>query len=337
MALRGFADFTAAQTFAICACFVAEGGRDDTQQVSDVAVCQAIAICQKVAVNLAKELHNQGLPCCSYCKYLTVGFCTGWDLAKALVNPKFSETALRWARGEDFTTAVLKSRVPVGGEGVVVRALRRLDELMREVSFVLRHHLASPELANAIKETRCSARRGVLAAPSAYLGEAEDRGAEELEPDPPWPAASLALGAGVIDPLEIGFSQASCADHFSESTIFSGPKRILGLAEALALGDVDIHELPPLEIYWFRHRFYSLGNRRLAAFRLWRMLSGEQVKVPVVVVDRTRAHEREWLKKFQTGFTGGRRIRISYTSFYIGTTREQSTYGKSLWDKFPTG
>ena len=40
---------------------------------------------------------------------------------------------------------------------------------------------------NRMRNARLLARRGVLAAPSAYLGEAEDRVAEEIEAEPPWP------------------------------------------------------------------------------------------------------------------------------------------------------
>lgn len=88
-----------------------------------------------------------------------------------------------------------------------------------------------------------------------------------------------------------------------------------------------------LEIFWFRHRFYTLGNRRLGAFRLWRLAAGCAAQIPVKAVNRARALERQWLEKFSTGFTGGRHIRISNTDKYVGLTREQSTYWSGAWPR----
>lgn len=104
-----------------------------------------------------------------------------------------------------------------------------------------------------------------------------------------------------------------------------------GLAKALCDGSVRPKDVTPLNIYWFRHRYYSLDNRRLAAFRLYR-LKCEDAKVPVIVLNRRQALEQLWLKKFSTGFTGGQKIRITKTDRFVGMTREQSTFGSSLWD-----
>ena len=167
---------------------------------------------------------------------------------------------------------------------------------------------------------------------SAYLGEQDDLAGEELEPEPPFPQQLLPLGPGWLDPLDIMFSQGHCAAKFRRPIETSAvtAASILELAQALAHGELDVSQFS-LEIYWFRHRFYSLGNRRLAAFRLWRLLLGTPLSVPVVVVDKSRAVKRHWLSKFTTGFTGGRKIRVTHTGEYIGMSREQSTYGQSLW------
>lgn len=338
IALRGFQDFTAPQAFAICAAFVAEGPYNERAKISDPAVRAGIATCRKVAKKLAFKLHSHNLPCCNNCRLLRpnplglfghVG-CDGEEMIKARLNPQLCETALQWASGDDFTSAVRSSGVAIGGEGIVTRALRRLDELMREITFVLRHDLASPEAAQAIQNARLSARRGVLAAPSAYLGEAEDRVAEEIEPEPPWPNQSWPPGyQGNLDPLDIFFSQATCSANFRRAPVLGGPNDILGLAKALGDGRISPSDVKPLNIYWFRHRYYSLDNRRLAAFRLWRLMD-EEAKVQVVVLNRSQALEKLWLRKFSTGFTGGQKIRITQTDRFVGITRQQSTYG-NFW------
>ena len=87
--------------------------------------------------------------------------CDGEPMIKARINPQLCETALQWASGQDFTSAVLSSRVAIGGEGLVTRTLRRLDELMREITFVLRHDLASPEAAQAIQNLAADFIRGL--------------------------------------------------------------------------------------------------------------------------------------------------------------------------------
>ena len=329
VALRGFAQLSAPQSFAICAAFVAEGPCNERLKISDAGVREGLKTCRKEAQELARKLHSHHLPCCNKCGLLKPDVCDGSPMVKARVNPKLCETAFQWASGQDFTSAVLSSGVAIGGEGIVTRALRRLDELMREVTFVLRHDLASPQMAQKIQDTRLLARRGVLAAPSAYLGEAEDRVAQEIEAEPPWPS-QICPHEGCLDPLDIGFSQSSCGANFRRPPVPGGPDEILGLAKGLSNGSILPMQVDPIKIYWFRHRFYSLDNRRLAAFRLWRLLK-EDARVPVKVLNRNQALNELWLKKFNTGFTGGRKIRIRGSDQFVGVTREQSTFGSSLW------
>ncbi|CAK9073168.1 ATP-dependent RNA helicase DOB1 (mRNA transport regulator MTR4) [Durusdinium trenchii] len=332
IALRGFENLSAAQAFAICAAFVAEGSDNKRLKISDLEVRKGLETCRNVARSLAAKLHSHNLPCCSKCGLLrSSSRCDGSEMIKVRVNPQLCETALQWASGQDFTSAVLSSGVAVGGEGIVTRALRRLDELMREITFVLRHDLGSPQAAQRIQDARLLARRGVLAAPSAYLGEAEDRVAEEIEAEPPWPNQTWPPGyEGHLDPLDIGFSQANCSANFQCPPVRGGPGDILGLAKGLSDGSIFPSQVRPLSIYWFRHRYYSLDNRRLAAFRLWRLFA-EDAKVPVKVLNRSQALSEHWLRKFSTGFTGGRKIRIRGSDLFVGATREQCTFGNNLW------
>ena len=151
IALRGFESFTAPQAFAICAAFVTEGPYNDRSRISDKTVRNGLDTCRRVARKLAVKLHSHQLPCCKFCGLLNASDCDGEAMIKARLNPQLCETAFQWASGQDFTSAVLSSRLTIGGEGIVIRTLRRLDELMREITFVLRHDLAAPEAAQIIQ------------------------------------------------------------------------------------------------------------------------------------------------------------------------------------------
>lgn len=343
ISLRGFARMTPAQAFALCSCFVAEGPSEEACNVSDRTVLEAIEKCKVLARELARALHDAHLPCCSRCRNLKGSpgergsDCDGSVFVAERVNPKMAETVLRWACGEDFTSAVRASGISVGGEGIVVRSLRRLDELMREVTAVLRHQLNLRDNADLIQETRTCIRRGVLIAQSLYLGEAEDVAGEEIELEPPLPGPGIELYArDSLDPLTIGFSHATINEAF-QTVPHRAPETFLRLAEALHAGTIHIRKLPELEVYWFRGRFYTLGNRRLAAYRLWRLLetahhaTESSVRIPVRRVDRTKALEMGWLDKFTTGFAGGRYVRVRGTGLLVGGSRETSSYGASLW------
>ena len=247
LALRGFTGLNAAQIFAVCACFVAEGKSTDNweRHISDTRVKKTIMTCKNVACRMAHQLHSFSLPCFERCEWPTRGFCSGASFAAVRVNPSFAETAYRWARGDDFTQAVLQSRVPVGGEGIVVRTLRRLDELMREVTFVLRHDLGARQVADAIQEVRLRARRGVVAMQSAYLGDQEDNVGDELEPDlPALSTAAVAFGPRILGPLGHRIQPGElCGEvQFQRpiATLSGCAESILDLARALEEGLLEI-------------------------------------------------------------------------------------------------
>ena len=207
----------------------------------------------------------------------------------------------------------------------------------RKPSRVLAHHVARSAVFPLravhllLRNARLRARRSVLALPSAYLGEAEDRVGEEIEAEPPWPSPPWPPGyRGDVDPLDVFFSQSTCAGKFQALPVGGGLDQVLDFAKALSDGTLDAGKVKRLHIHWFRHRYYSLDNRRLAAFRLFRLLR-DDAKVPVIVLDRSQALRQGWSRKFNTGFTGGQKIRIRQTNEFVGLTREQSTFGHSLW------
>ena len=115
IALKGFEKFTAPQAFAICAAFVTEGPYSDRTKISDKVVRVGLQICRRVARKLASKLHFHQLPCCKTCG-LNASGCDGEAMIKARLNPQLCETAFQWASGQDFTAAVLSSRVATGAK-----------------------------------------------------------------------------------------------------------------------------------------------------------------------------------------------------------------------------
>lgn len=70
-----------------------------------------------------------------------------------------------WARGQRFSEVLKMAEV---FEGSLVRAVRRLEELLRQVGGALRS-VGDSELAAAFEEARSAIRRDVIFAASLYL------------------------------------------------------------------------------------------------------------------------------------------------------------------------
>jgi len=133
---------------------------------------------------------------------------------------QLANTTLLWAEGADFTEAVRRSGVLVGGEGLLVRTFRRLDELMREVAYVCRYILGLPDLAQQIQEKRLETRRGILIVPSLYLGDADDPVAEPIPPCFMQEGCPFEVGkVAQFCPLDVGFSHNTCSERFRDTQV----------------------------------------------------------------------------------------------------------------------
>eukprot|EP00929_Paragymnodinium_shiwhaense_P027809 TRINITY_DN16238_c0_g1_i2.p1 TRINITY_DN16238_c0_g1~~TRINITY_DN16238_c0_g1_i2.p1 ORF type:complete len:1210 (-),score=197.28 TRINITY_DN16238_c0_g1_i2:509-4138(-) len=325
VATQCFAGLSAPQIFALCSCFVGDGPPARQKvYVEARPVYQTLRKVEKVGAKLYDDLVDHQLE-----KHGNIVWFLGTRIHRSLVN-----TTLLWAEGKTFSEAVRLSGIAVGGEGVLVRALRRLDELIREIAYICRHILGLPHLAKALQETRDLTRRGVLVVPSLYLGDAEDALAEPISPEMALPRCPHMPGTWIeLSPADVGFTHDSISEHFRKSRV-----SLLTTARALLHGWNSWRELPPVRVFWHRGRFYTLANRRLAAARLWFMavnpedgektLSGMQF-----LVASTRDAERwGWQEKFTTGFTQGRSVRIRESNKRVGLTRKTTTFGRELWN-----
>lgn len=132
--------------------------------------------------------------------------------------------------------------------------------------------------------------------------------------------ASEAEGAEFVwlSPLEVGFAQKSCSDKFRDG------KTIAHLVGNLAARVQRKREVPVIRICRHGDRWYSLDNRRLAAFRIAKMLHPEvckTVKCHAVVPD-----PKEWRKKFSTE-SEGRVVYVSRTDGeVVGDSLATTTY-----------
>jgi len=320
VATRGFRDLLPAQIFAVCSAFVGEGpiGKK-LPPVSDKIVATVLGESRQIAAKLYEDLAHEKLEKAGS----VVSF------VNSRVHPQLVNTTLLWASGESFTEAVRRSCIPVGGEGLVVRSLRRVDELMREVAYLCRHALGLPDIASEIQTKREDIRRGVLVIPSLYLGEATDPLADPIPSALECLQCNFTPGSQIhVSPSEIGFSHRSCSERFRDSNV-----SLLTTAQALHFGWITFAEIPTIRVFWHRNRLYSLANRRLAAARIWQFADSQvERKVSVHVVSEREALRWGWENKFTTGFTQGRSIRIRGTGLWVGSSRDTTTFGTELWN-----
>lgn len=322
---QGFSGLTAAHAFAVCACFVGDGPPSKEKvQVKDRAVAATLDCARRLALGLYEELVEAKLEPPGQ----IVSF------VNARLHCQLANTTLLWAEGANFTEAVRKSGVPVGGEGLLVRTFRRLDELMREIAYICRYILGLPDLAQQIQAKRQETRRGILVVPSLYLGDADDPAADPIPPCIVQESCPFLAGEVIhFCPLEVGFSHNTCSERFRDTQV-----SLLTTARSLIYGWVTWRQLPAVRVFWHRGRFYTLANRRLAAARLWALAlqddgrgGQEEVRMPACVVSEAEARRWGWERKFTTGFSQGRSIRILSTSLRIGRTRATTTFGTELW------
>ncbi len=85
----------------------------------------------------------------------------------ARLNPILVSATHAWASGQPFSAIVNLTEV---AEGHLLRALRRLDELLRHVGSACRG-LGDLALATRINDARATVHRDMVCAPSLYVAE----------------------------------------------------------------------------------------------------------------------------------------------------------------------
>ena len=109
-------------------------------------------------------------------------------------------------------------------------------------------------------------RRGVLAAPSAYLGEAEDRVGEEIEAEPPWPNQFWPED-GLLDRMKLGFSQATCGAKFRAPPA-DGPDHILGFGKGFVRWKCPSKRCDTFEYLLVSTPLLLLGQSQTCSFQI---------------------------------------------------------------------
>ncbi|CAJ1363530.1 unnamed protein product, partial [Effrenium voratum] len=124
----------------------------------------------------------------------------------------------------------------------------------------------------------------------------------------------------LIDPAELRFSHPAISPQFRSGL------RLAEAAQRLVSGAMrkrDFAKLGrPLPVRWHKGAFHTLGNRRLAVYRLFKFFGPRDAKVLVRRVNEHEALRWPWHRKFEVDDHQGRRIRVRELEAWIGETLE---------------
>jgi hypothetical protein len=104
---------------------------------------------------------------------------------------------------------------------------------------------------------------------------------------------------GTIDPHKIRFSQDSISNNYSDR-----PDTVLGTVEGLLSRDINPMVIPPIRILQHEGKWFTLDNRRLAAFQM------ADTEIPFVIVSKSDPAIAATWKKHSSTETDGFGIRI---------------------------
>ena len=112
-----------------------------------------------------------------------------------------------------------------------------------------------------------------------------------------------------LSPREVRFTQQECSPWFQDGTWL--PELFMSVVS----GAVRVGDVPPLRVYWYRGRRYSVDNRRLA---VWRILHLQGVVRQVPVFQMRQAVGPSFFRKFSTRCEG-EFILIRGVNLIVGT------------------
>jgi len=218
------------------------------------------------------------------------------------VNPRLAHSALAWASACTFQEAVELA----GGlfEGTVLRGLRRTAALLGQAQFAAR----AAGMNCALMEQAWSAMmRGMVGSLDDACFEVADVADAIAQPHP--------IGTLIrMHPAVIGFSQRKCSSQFKATGV-----QLTDTLAGLLDGRISESEFDPLPVYWHGGAWFTLGNRRLALWRLFAMHKpGQHHEILVRVASDREAEQWNWKDNFTTGMTRGRRIKVRTLNAYIG-------------------
>ncbi|CAE7034868.1 RDR1 [Symbiodinium natans] len=132
----------------------------------------------------------------------------------------------------------------------------------------------------------------------------------------------------LIDPTEVRFSHPAISPQFRSGL------RLKEAVEQLLQGarKRDFGKIGPLPVRWHRGHFHTMGNRRLAVYRLFKFhLPPDSDRCPLIRARRVNEAEAlrwPWNRKFEIDETEGRRVRVRDFDQVIGETAniEETTF-----------
>ena len=221
--------------------------------------------------------------------------------------------------------------------GTVARLVRRVDECGRQLSVawrILGKTLSAEGLSCALTS---SLRRGEpfcesLLFPRELRGvcdERLDRLQSTRNNGDPWESEHAAGSVVFLDPREVGFSHDTISRKFQPGTHELANSSILKTAWELHRGERCVLEMATsCRVVFYHGTAYTLGNRRLAALRMFTWMRQEHNKMskelPFVVASHEEALEWGWTRKFTTGCFRGVRTVVRETGEVLGQEVQDS-------------
>eukprot|EP00438_Fugacium_kawagutii_P024043 Skav212906 [mRNA] locus=scaffold374:154520:156682:- [translate_table: standard] len=129
----------------------------------------------------------------------------------------------------------------------------------------------------------------------------------------------------LVDPVEIRFS------HPSISPEFRSGMPLLEAVKLLVSGQMRKRDFAkngmPLPVRWYRGHWHTMGNRRLAVYRLYKFHAPNEKcnKILVRRVNEAEAFKWPWHRKFEIDERQGRSIRVRELGAEIGETLDETT------------
>ncbi|CAK0789662.1 unnamed protein product [Prorocentrum cordatum] len=253
----------------------------------------------------------------------------------------FAGAVQRWLeKSTDFDALLKDSRLEAG---IAVRGLQRLDRLLGQASAAL------GELQLTTPRSSLDALRPVLRAraPLAFMpsllhdGLAEEEeaarlpGEDQVFTEAPPELRRRPDGEGwapdrdgwfvELDPHEVGFS------HNTISCKFSDGRRLEDTVAELVEDEELCYQLAKdMRVVYFQGRPYTLGNRRLAAFRLACQRAPQRLKkLCFQLADEAAALRWKWWSKFSTGHFLGMRAVVNTTGCVVGESAAATRFWPS--------
>ena len=136
----------------------------------------------------------------------------------------------------------------------------------------------------------------------------------------------------LIDPVQIRFSHPSISPQFRSGLplVEAVQKLISGAMRKRDFAKTGM----PLPVRWYKGHWHTMGNRRLAIYRLYKFHLPENKSAKDALVLVRRVNEAEafrwpWHRKFEIDEREGRSINIRELEAVVGETAEETTVG--LW------